>query len=668
MDKALADSLDRYIFKLQEVADHLKSSRTSEFRKSNRNNAAIALKSATDFLAYCALVSFFRRNIGGLSEPSCVAVIAVPSHWELNDVHDAAKIILKDQKGVKVCLHPTSKHRRGWEIDAAELLESGEKLIIFAHEGSVLHEDFELAATLSDKLVLCDVRHLRALSKFRKCGALTDEQAMVIAEQPSERMEAIFRRDQPASRAAMRLLKQKGHKPESTKLLDVTKGFGEASVWAQELKRDLAQWRQGSLRWTELDKGCLLYGPSGTGKTRFAAALAAECGLHLEATSIPKWQSFKDGDLGDMLKAMYQAFNSANEKAPSLLFLDEFDAIGDRAKFPARHETYSTTVVNAMLECLDGTESREGVIVVGACNFPEKIDPALLRSGRLERHVLFPLPDATARGEILGFHLPTLADDTALKEIGERLPGKSGADLERLAREARRVARKEARDVNISDVRSQVQVPPPLDAKTLYRVAIHEAGHAIVTHALLLGKIERVEIYDNVENFATVTDSHGGTMISMPQREFLSRWDAMKIITSDLAGAAAEDLIFGHRSNWSTGNRESDFAKATTLAIRMVAEYGFGNSFYFLPGSVDITSACELWNDLKLRDDVTEILQEQYQRAKEMLDGLKPCLLKLAEALVKHKRLDSNQLDPYWPGASKRKTAGQRKTPRHQQP
>ncbi|WP_312469625.1 AAA family ATPase [Rhizobium sp.] len=652
MDKALTDSLDRYIGRLQEVADQLKGVRTNEFLFTKRNLAAIALKSATDFLAYCALVALFRRNVGSLSEPSCVAVISIPSHWQLNDVHDAAKIILKD-RAVKICLHPTSKHRRGWEVDAAEFLESGQKLIIFTQEGTVLHDDFELAATLYDKLILCDVRHLRALSLFRRCGHLTDEQAAVVAEQRSERMEAIFRRDQPASRAAMKLLRASPSVSGADRLLDVSKGFGEASVWAMALEKDLEDWRQGKLAWAEVDKGCLLYGPPGTGKTRFAAALAAHCGLHLEATSIPKWQSYKDGDLGDMLKAMYQAFASAKENSPCLLFLDEFDAIGDRAKFPNRHETYSTTVVNALLECLDGTERREGVIVLGACNYPERIDPALLRSGRLEKHVRFPLPDATARGEILEYHLPNLAGDEALKEIAARLPGKSGADIERLAREARRIARKETRDVNISDVRSLVQVPPPLDAKTLYRVAIHEAGHALVTHALLLGKIECVEIYDNVDNFATAVDANGSMLMERPSREFLTRWDIMKMITSDLAGAAAEDLIFGHRANWSTGNQGSDFASATTLAIRMVTEYAFGNSLYYLPGSVDLTSPAKLWEDLALRDDVTEILQEQYQRARDMLDGLKPALLKLADALVKHKRLDARQLEPYWPGARK---------------
>lgn len=653
MDKALTDSLDRYIAKLQEAAEKLKTPRTNEFRLTKRNLPAIARKSTTDFLTYCALVALFRRNIGALSEPSCVAVIAVPSQWDLKDVHDAANIILKNKKGVKFCLHPTSKHKRGWEIDPAELLESGEKLIVFTQEGSVVHEDFELAATVFDRLAICDIRHLRALSDFRGCGTLTDEQAAVIAEQASERMEAIFRRDQPASRAATKLLKAAKVAPGNERLLDVSKGFGEASVWADALRKDLSDWRQGKLPWAEVDKGCLLYGPPGTGKTRFAAALAAYCDLHLEATSIPKWQSYKDGDLGDMLKAMYQAFGSAKENAPCLLFLDEFDAIGDRAKFPSRHETYSTTVVNALLECLDGTEGREGVIVLGACNYPERIDPALLRSGRLEKHVKFPLPDAKARGEILEFHLPNLAGDAALREIAARLPGKSGADIERLAREARRLARKENRNVNISDVSSRVEVPRPLDPKTLYRVAVHEAGHALVSHALIVGKIEWVEIYDNVENFATTVDANGGMFMEKPHREFVTRWDAMKMITSDLAGAAAEDLIFGHRANWSTGNQGSDFASATMLAIRMVTEYAFGNSLYYLPGSVDMTSPAKLWEDLALRDDVTEILQEQYQRARDMLDGLKPTLLKLADALVKHKRLDARQLEPYWPGARK---------------
>ncbi|WP_105436317.1 AAA family ATPase [Neorhizobium tomejilense] len=656
MDKALTDSLDSFIFKLQRVSENLKGSRTSEFRKAKRNNAAIALKSAAYFLSYCALIALFRKNIGYLSEPSCVAVFSVPSNWRLADIDEAAKIILKSQKGLKICLHPTSKHRRGWEIDAAELLGSGEKLIIFSQEGTVLHEDFELAATLIDRVKLCEPRHLRVLSKFRACGALSDENVAIIAKQPSERMEAIFRRGRPAAQIASKLNAAIQDGSGEARHLDIEKGFGEASVWANALKRDLEDWRRGNLPWSEIDRGCLFYGPSGTGKTRFTAALADNCAMHLEATSIPQWQSAKDGDLGDLLKAMFQSFASAKENAPSLLFIDEIDAIGDRAKFPSRHETYSTTVVNALLECVDGINGREGIVVVGACNFPERIDPALLRSGRLEKHVLFPLPDATARGQILGFHLPTLAKDAALQQIAARLPGKSGADLERLAREARRIARNANREVTVDDLRERVQVPPPLDAKTLYRIAVHEAGHALSARALLLGEIEYVEIYDNVTSFATHLESHGITMVDVSPSAFVTRWDIMKMITMKLAGAAAEDLVFGHRANWSTGSKESDFASATSLAIQVITEYGFGNSLYFLPDSVDRSTATKLWDDLPLKEEVGDILQEQYNRAKDMLDGLKPTLLKIADALVKHKRLDTIQLESCWPGAKKVKS------------
>lgn len=652
MDNALADELDRYVAKLQQASQKLRNSRSIGKIRTGYNNAAVAMKSPKDFLAYCALIRFVRRNLDSLSQPSCVALVTVSAQWPLSDVQDAAKMIFSDEKRFKICLHPTSKHKRGWEIDAAELLSS-EKLIIIMQAGAVVHEDFDLAATLRDRLDLCAVRHVRALSKLRGCGVLSDDQVEMIAGQPPERMQAIFRRGQPASRVAERLnagYTRTRHTPSQN--LDLSKGFGEAGKWAQELKTDVQDWREGKLPWSEVDKGCLLYGPPGTGKTRFAAALAAECGLNLKATSIAEWQSFKDGDLGDMLKAMYRAFESAREDAPSLLFIDEFDAIGDRSKFPSRHETYSTTVVNALLECIDGIGGREGVVVLGACNHPQKIDPSLLRSGRLEKHVEFPLPDAAARTEILQFHLPNLSGEPALKEIGARLPGKSGADLERLAREARRIARLEKRPVSVDDIRARINIPQPLDAATLHRIAIHEAGHAIVTHALFIGKIERVEIYDNVDSFATLRDANGLTVTAIPPRDFVTRWDMMKMITMHLAGAAAEDLVFGHRANWSSGTRESDLSNATALAIKMVTEYGFGNSLYFLPGSVDIESAAALWEDLPLRDEVTEILQEQYIRARDMLDGLRPTLLKLADALVKEKSLDAAQLEPYWPGAS----------------
>ncbi|TDW31889.1 hypothetical protein EV128_108216 [Rhizobium azibense] len=248
MDTALANNLDQYIFKLQEVSRLLKGSRSASFLKAKRDNAAIARKSARVYLAYCALVSVLRRNIGLISEPSCVALITVPSNWRLVDVNEAAKIIFKDDK-VRCCMHPAAKSRRGWEIDPTEHLKS-EKLIVFVQEGSVVHEDFELAATLRDRLNVCDRRHLRAVGRLRGCGEVSDDQAALIAQQPSERMEAIYRIGQPAQRAALRLSKESYQRPvrDEVKHLDISKGFGEAGVWARELKKDIQEWRDGRLQ------------------------------------------------------------------------------------------------------------------------------------------------------------------------------------------------------------------------------------------------------------------------------------------------------------------------------------------------------------------------------------------------------------------------------------
>jgi cell division protease FtsH len=512
MDTALHDNLDTYIRKLQRMSKDLTPPGLGHPFKIKRDIAAIALKSPRVFLAYCALTSLFRRNIVSIFEPSFVALISIPITWKLVDVEEAAKIIFKDKLGY--CLHPDKKAKRGYDIDVGEYLEA-RKLVVFVHEGTAVHQDFELAATMRDQLRLGDARHFRALGRLRKCGDVTNAQIEMIARQPSERLDAIYRIGQPAHRAALQLLKEMPapHIAQTTKYLDVSKGFGDASAWAKELKKDLDNWRDGHLPWSEVDKGCLLYGPPGTGKTKFVAGLAVACNVHLEVASVAKWQSSKDGFLGDMLTAMYKSFAAAKEAAPSILFIDEFDSIGDRTKFSERHSTYSTQVVNALLECLDGIEGREGVIVVGASNNPGRIDGALLRSGRLEKHVHFPMPDASSRAEILAFHLPSLSCDPVLKEIAARMPGSSGADIERVAREARRVARRENRPVSIEDVWSKVPTPAPLDEQEQYRVAVHEAGHAVIAYALRLGKVEKVEIYDNVNSFATIKNATGLTLI-----------------------------------------------------------------------------------------------------------------------------------------------------------
>lgn len=188
-------------------------------------------------------------------------------------------------------------------------------------------------------------------------------------------------------------------------LVETLSGYGAARNWAFDLKADLALWREGNLRWDEMSTRLLLSGPPGTGKSMFARALCNTLQVPLLATSVADW--LEPGFLGDVLQRMSGAFAFAAEKAPSILFIDEIDNIGSRQTSPANrsHDDYWTSIINRMLELLDGASKREGVIVIGATNLPERIDPALLRSGRLETHIPIPMPDTDALVGILATHL-----------------------------------------------------------------------------------------------------------------------------------------------------------------------------------------------------------------------------------------------------------------------
>lgn len=340
--------------------------------------------------------------------------------------------------------------------------------------------------------------------------------------------------------------------------------FGAAGVWALDLKRDLKAWREGAVDWSDVDKGVLLFGAPGTGKTSFAATLAHECGAHLVAASLANWQSH--GHLGDLLKAMRKDFESAREAAPSILFIDEVDAVGDRRKFSGDNAHYCHEVVNALLEALDGLGGREGVVVVGATNFPKSLDPALVRAGRLERHIELSRPNQIDRAAILEFYFPELVGAKVIREAAQRLVGYTGAELEFLSRRARQSARKSRRAVLANDLYEQLPQFVGLRDKDLWRVCVHEGGHAVAAKALEVGVVERVEVFEaGSADDTSDTGDCGRTWIEEVAISIKTETLFRAEIAMRLAGMAAEAVILGDRSTTSGGSRESDIAAASAL-------------------------------------------------------------------------------------------------------
>lgn len=224
--------------------------------------------------------------------------------------------------------------------------------------------------------------------------------------------------------------------PRDAPTLERLFGMEEAVSFGLGVARDIKDFKEGKITWAAVDKGGLLSGPPGCGKTLFARALAATCEVPLVTGSYSEWLSNGSGHQGNLLIAMRKTFRDARDQAPSVLFMDEIDSFPDWGKVSPHNADWEIQVVNALLSEIDGVEGLEGVVMLAACNHPERLDPALVRSGRLDHHIRIRLPDRTALARILREHLGTDLPGEDLSGAALLASGSSGADCERLVRGA----------------------------------------------------------------------------------------------------------------------------------------------------------------------------------------------------------------------------------------
>ena len=467
----------------------------------------------------------------------------------------------------------------------------------------------------------------------RRPGAVDDELARRVT---LEALAIAVRGDLGAERSLARLTSLLGSKvtdAEPAPRLGELHGLGPAKDWALALIRDLSDYAAGRCQWASVDRGLLITGPAGVGKTALARAVAGEANVHFVATSYAQWQSHREGHLGHVTQAIRNAFAEARQNSPAILFIDEIDTI------PARgtgrwNDDWWTSITNALLECLDGFERREGVVVIAACNDAARLDPALVRAGRLDRHIAIPLPNMPALLGIFRAHLGAELEGADLRAVALAARGRTGADIERWVRQARRVARTAARALDLADLLGAVRDgEPECPVDVRLRVAHHESGHAIALLALGIAEPKALSI------------GAGGGLAESDLGEIRAqtRPHLEKHLVALLAGRAAEQLVFGEATAGAGGSENSDLARATQLATRLETAYGLGSlGLVCIPGETGDRDLL-LFGDL--RSVVGRTIDRAYTAALELLGQNRRALDALAAALFTAGYLDRADIE-----------------------
>ena len=402
-----------------------------------------------------------------------------------------------------------------------------------------------------------------------------------------------------------------------------------------------------------IPSGVLLEGPPGTGKTLLAKAVAGEAGVPFFSIS---GSDFVEMFVGVGASRVRDLFENAKKNAPSIIFIDEIDAVGRRrgAGMGGGHDEREQTL-NQMLVEMDGFEGDEGVIVMAATNRSDVLDPALLRPGRFDRKILVGRPDVKGREAILKVHAKNkpLAKDVDLKMIAKQTPGFVGADLENLLNEAAlQAARRDKKEIDASDIdeaEDRVIAGPAKRDRVISKheretVAYHEAGHTIV--GLVLNEARVVHKVTIVPRGRA-----GGYAIMLPKEDqmLMSKKNLKEQIAGLMGGRAAEEIIFGQQSSGAS----NDFQQATQLARAMVTEFGMSDKLgpvqyegqaNMQPGEFNGQHSYSGQTANIIDEEVKRIANEGMQQAKEIIEAHREQHKVIAEALLEYETLDEKQI------------------------
>ena len=403
-------------------------------------------------------------------------------------------------------------------------------------------------------------------------------------------------------------------------------------------------------------KGVLLVGPPGTGKTLLAKAVAGEAGVKFLSIS---GSDFVEMYVGVGASRVRDLFHQAKQNSPAIIFIDEIDAVGRQrgSGLGGGHDEREQTL-NQLLVEMDGFAANEGVVVLAATNRVDILDPALLRPGRFDRQVYVGLPDIKGRRDILAVHARNkpLAEDVDLDKLAKGTSGFTGADLENLLNEAALLAgRRDEKAITMDDLQKSVikviagpekrsRVIPEHERRL---TAYHEAGHAVVMHALPdLDPVHQITIVPRGQA--------GGMTIYLPDedRSYLSRSYLLDNIAGLLGGRAAEQLVLG---DISTG-ASSDISRATQMARKMVGTYGMsdrmgnvafdaGHGEVFIGKSMAQPRPYSEETAAEMDQEIRRIMDEAYGRCREILERYRPQLDQVAQFLLQHETMTAQEFE-----------------------